>query len=140
MDTDTSSRKKLFKDPFVHPLSSSVPSKCPSAFFCGCSHHPPGWRQTPDGPMMHLTPQEVVWVVHSIGLANDPGKTHSLGKLHALNLLPKARAHWGETPGCHLASRFILSGTGRNPALDRPRHIALACIERAIFSDTLKYA
>lgn len=38
-----------------------------ASFFCGCSHQPTGWMQTPDIPLMDLSPWESVWVVHHIG-------------------------------------------------------------------------
>lgn len=37
-----------------------------------------------------------------------------------------------------LASCFVVPGAGRNPALDRPGHVASISIERVIFSSTLK--
>lgn len=57
-------------------------------------------------------------------LVKDPRKTDDLGNSRVHNLLPKAWACGGQRPGHHLSSCFVLSCAGRNPALDRPRHIA----------------
>lgn len=99
------------------------------SLFCDHSHHPTGWTQTLDMPLMHWsTTRQAGWCTEqgsamAGNLANDPRKIDDLDKPHTCSLLCKAGAHRGERPGCHLASCFLFPGAGRTPALDRPRHM-----------------